>query len=197
MSSQGNLSYFMIPTSKAMLLQEWGHAIIQAERDLRRSVGENLVQSRVRHEVRPSCSGLYTAGSWKIYKRDYFLLGQPDPMPYWSHSGQFVFISFSLHPALYPGSVSDSVSLPPTTHCCVVKSLGPSSQYPPCQYQQAALCSSSEAMLKAQLCQPPHTEPVLQAWLSWRLSTELTGIFQVLRVPNLSTESRCGLINTG
>lgn len=65
MSSQGNLSYFMIPTSKAMLLLEWGHTTIQAEKDLTRSLGQNLVQSRVRHEVRPSCSGLYKAGFWK------------------------------------------------------------------------------------------------------------------------------------
>lgn len=43
--------------------------------------------------------------SWflNIYTRAYILLGQPDPMPYWAYSGQFVFIRFSLHPALHPG----------------------------------------------------------------------------------------------
>lgn len=68
-----------------MLLQEWGHTIIQAERDLRISVGQNVdvVQGRVRHEVRPSqVAQGFTELFLKIYMRDYILLGQPDPMPY-------------------------------------------------------------------------------------------------------------------
>lgn len=123
------------------------------------------------------------------------------PWATWSHALLSLFWSVCLYKVLPAPSLTPRFCLtlspffPPRV---AVKSLGPSSQYPLCQCQQAALlCSPSKAMLKAQLCHPPRTEPVLWAWPLQQLSTKLTRIYQVLRVPDLSTVSRCGLITTG
>lgn len=41
------------------------HGITQASRDPRRSLAQSPAQSRVSHEVKPSCSSLHPALSWK------------------------------------------------------------------------------------------------------------------------------------